>query len=314
MKAIQIQRFGGPEVLEPVEIAEPEPTDSELVLDITASGINYADTHKAENSYLAETKLPYVPGIEAVGTLADGRRVAALMVTGGYAQKAIVAPGATFPADGLSDGQALALVLQGNTAYHLLHSAARVQPGDSVVVHAAAGGVGTLAVQLAKQAGARVIGVASTPEKRDLVTRLGADATVEPVVDRLADALREANDGSRVDIVLEMVGGETFAQSLKALGRFGRLVSYGTASRVHPPAVEPVQLMAGSKSIIGFWLDDMLHRPQALTAGWKALTEAVADGSLEPVIGGSYPLSDARRAHEELRARQTVGKLVLDCA
>src|SRR6476619_702251 len=180
MRAIQITEFGGPEVLVERELPDPEAGDGTVVIDVTAAGINYADTHPAENSYLAPQELPLVPGTEVAGTTPDGRRVVALVPGGGYAEKALGAEPAMWevPA-GVSDAQALALVVQGTTAWHMLRTGAQLRAGESVVVHAAAGGVGTLAVQLAKRFGAgRVIGVASSPEKRALAERLGADATV----------------------------------------------------------------------------------------------------------------------------------------
>jgi NADPH2:quinone reductase len=176
VRAIQISEFGGPEVLVLRDIPEPEAPDGTVLLDVAAAGVNYADTHQAENSYLAAAELPLVPGGEVVGTTPHGRRVVALLAGGGYAERAVAAPGAMWEVpDRISDGQALGIVLQGTTAWHLLRTSAQLREGESVVVHAAAGGVGTLAVQLAKRFGAgRVIGVASTSEKRALAQRLGA--------------------------------------------------------------------------------------------------------------------------------------------
>jgi NADPH2:quinone reductase len=311
MRAIQVSRFGGPEVFEIAEVERPEVPEDHVGITVSASGINFADTHKAENAYLVETKLPYVPGLEVVGTTEDGTRVVAIVNGGGYAEYAAAHKAVTFPADGLSDEDALALVLQGNTAIHLIETAARVQEGESMVVHAAAGGVGTLLVQLGKAAGARVIAAASTPEKRALATELGADAVIDSRAEDLTKAIREANDGRRVDVVFEMVGGSTFSQSFDALAPWGRLVTYGMAGREPAPKVDPASLMRGSKSVIGFWLDDVFRRPELMKSGWKKLTAAVADGTVRPVIGASYPLQDVPRAHEDLRGRGTVGKLVL---
>jgi NADPH2:quinone reductase len=214
--------------------------------------------------------------------------------------------------DGVSDGQALGLVLQGTTAWHLLRTSAQLREGESVVVHAAAGGVGTIAVQLAKRFGAgRVIGAASSDEKRELATRLGADAVVDSGADDLKTALREANGGNRVDVVLEMVGGRTFEQSLDALAPFGRLVHFGQAAREGAPAVDPGRLMGKSQGVLGFWLVHMMRRPDLMTEAMEGMFQMVLDGELEPIVGGTYPLDDARRAHEDIRSRGTVGKLVL---
>ena len=299
MRAIQIQEFGGPEVL--------------VVRDVAAAGINYADTHQAENSYLAPAELPLVPGGEVVGTTPDGRRVVALVAGGGYADRAVAHPAAMWDVpDGVSDAAALALVLQGTTAWHLLRTSAQLRSGESVVVHAAAGGVGTLAVQLAKRFGAgRVIGVASSDDKRALAERLGADATVGAGAGDLNERLRDANDGQKVDVVLEMVGGATFEQSLRALAPFGRLVHFGQAGREGAPKLDPGALMARSQGVIGFWLVHMMQRPDLMTAAMDDMFAAIKAGELEPIVGGTYPLEDARQAHEDIRARKTTGKLVL---
>src|SRR5829696_1856952 len=176
MRAIQVTRFGGPEVLEIAELPDPVARPGELLIEVDRAGVNYADTHQAENSYLSRTALPMVPGGEVVGRAADGRRVVALVDGGGYAERAVARENQVFevPA-GVDDLSALALIVQGATAWILLHRTAPVQPGECVVIHAAAGGVGTLAVQLARLLGAgTVIATASTPEKRALALELGA--------------------------------------------------------------------------------------------------------------------------------------------
>src|SRR5919201_314892 len=203
MRAIQITEFGGPEVLVLREVPEPEALDGFLAVDVLAAGINWADTHQAENSYLAAAELPLIPGGEVVGRTADGRRVVALINGGGYAEKAIVHPSLMWEVpDGVTDAQALGLVLQGTTAWHLLKTSAQLREGESVAVHAAGGGVGTIAVQLAKRFGAgRVIGLASSADKRELATRLGADATVDSRAEDLTAAIREANGGAHADVI-----------------------------------------------------------------------------------------------------------------
>lgn len=321
MRAVQITEFGGPEVLEVTELPAPEAGPGEVLIDVAAAGINYADTHQTEDSYLAPQQLPLVPGGEAVGTVRggerDGERVVALLDGGGYAEQAVTADPVAFTLpDGVDDAAALAVVLQGTTAWHLLRTSSRLRPGESVVVHAAAGGVGSLAVQLAKRWRAgRVIATASSEEKRKLALELGADVAVDSRSDTLADDLREANGGSRVDVVLEMAGGSVFDDSLQVLAPFGRLVAYGMASRTPPKPVRPGQLMARSQAVVGFWLAHCMRDPAAMLAQQVAeLTDLVAAGDLRPVVGGTYPLSEVHRAHEDLLARRTTGKLVLDPA
>jgi NADPH:quinone reductase len=317
MRAIRITEFGGPEVLTLVDDQpEPTPRPGELLIDVGHAGVNYADTHQAEDSYLAPSTLPLVPGAEVAGTTQDGRRVVALLAGGGYAERAVARSALAFDVpDEVTDGQALALVLQGTTAWHLLRTSAHLQPGESVVVHAAAGGVGTLAVQLAKRWGAgRVIAVASSQDKRQLALDLGADEAVDAGAQDLKAALVGANRGT-VDVVLDMVGGRTTDQSLAALAPFGRLVHFGMASRTPPSPIHPGALMARSRGVIGFWLAHAMRDPQRhLAEPMRELLELTAAGELRPVVGGTYGLSEAPRAHEDLRGRRTVGKLLLDPA
>ena len=314
MRAIQISEFGGPEVLQLVELPDPTPSDGFDLVDVTCVGVNYADTHATENSYLQAQALPQVPGGEVVGRTADGRRLAALVGTGGYAEKALAPRGVSFEVpDGVDDGTAVALLIQGLTAWHLLRTCARMQPGESVVVHAAAGGVGTLAVQLAKAWGAgRVIAAASSPDKRELAESLGADVAVDANAEDMNAALREANGGKKVDIVLEMVGGPTFDGSLRALAPFGRLIVFGMASRTPPTPIPPASLMVGSKTVMGFWLVDCLRDMSMLSDPMAELFGLTLDGKLRAIVSPAYPLADARRAHEDMRARRTTGKVVLD--
>ena len=312
MRAIRIDEWGGPEVLKLVEDAPvPEPGDGQTLIRVERAGVNYADTHARENTYLARYELPLIPGAEVAGTTEDGTRVVALLGSGGYAEYAVADQVVPIP-DGVSYGAALALILQGLTAWHLCRTSARLAEGESVVVHAAAGGVGSLAVQLAKAFGAgRVIATASSPEKRELALELGADVALDSTAEDLAARLREANGGRRVDVVFEMAGGKVFDASLDALAPLGRLVTYGMASG-EANQVATGALMHGSKAVVGFWLVHALRRPELTGPPLHDLFGRVADGSLRVVEGATYPLSDARRAHEDLQARRTSGKLLLD--
>jgi NADPH2:quinone reductase len=312
VKAIQIEEFGGPEKLEYVDLDDPTPGEGEVVIDVARAGINFADTHATRNDYLAEQSLPLVPGAEISGRTPDGRRVAALLGGGGYAEKVAVHEAALIPIpDEVDDDRAAAMLLQGLTAMALVHRCARIEAGEAIVVEAAAGGTGTLAVQIAKRAGARVIGLASSEEKRELVTELGADATVDSRAEDLGAAIRAANDGKRVDAVLHMSGGEAFDAELGALAPLGRMVVFGIASR-EQREVSTAALLRGSKSVIGFWLAHLLARRDLLAPMIGELLGAVAAGDLEVTVGDVYPLSEAARAHEELIARRTSGKLLLD--
>jgi NADPH:quinone reductase len=313
MRAVQIEEFGGPEVLQVVDVPKPEPGDGQMLIEVSRAGMNFADTHQRENSYLARYEVPLILGGEVAGTTEDGRRVVALLPSGGYAEYAVAPEATVYPIpDGLDDGAALALLIQGLTAWHLLRTCGRVAPGESVVVISGAGGVGNLAVQLAKPFGAgRVIATASSEEKRALTLELGADAAVDPAAEDLTAALVDANDGKRVDVVLEMSGGRVFDQSAEALAPFGRIVAYGIASR-EQNTLETGRLLRKSRSVIGFWLMHCLGRRDMVEEPLADLFDRAARGELKPMMGATYPLSDVRRAHEEMQGRRTSGKLLLD--
>jgi NADPH2:quinone reductase len=314
MRAIQMSEYGGPEVLRLVDLPIPEPGPGEVLVRVSHAGLNFADTHRRTNTYLAKDELPLVPGLEVAGVRDDtGERVVALVGKGGYAECA-TAPGAlTFAIpDGVDDATALALLLQGLTAWHLYRTCARLSPGESVVVHAAAGGVGSLAVQLGGPMGAgRVIATASTPDKRALALELGADVAIDGAPEDLTERLVEANLGTPVDVVFEMAGGEVFESSLAALAPFGRLVTYGIASG-KPNSVRSGDLMRRSRSIVGFWLMDCLGRPAMIDEALADLFARVARGELRVVSGPSYPLAEAARAQRDLAERRTTGKVTLD--
>lgn len=311
MRAIQCRSFG---VLTLVELPDPVPTPGQLLLDVSAAGINYADTLRVDGSYGIPGELPFIPGGEVAGRTADGRRVLALTPGGGgFATHAVVsaADAVTIP-DAVSDANALALLVQGLTAWHLLANSARLRDGETVVVNAAAGGVGSLAVQLAKRFGAgRVIAAASTVDKRDLALRLGADEAVDSAPDGYADRIRAANDGRLADVVLEATGGAAFTAALDALAGFGRLVTYGNASREGRPPVDPETLAERNLAVAGFWLRPVLALPGTYEGPLTELLNLAATGEIRPIIGAEYPLAQAHQAFEDLRARRTTGKLIL---
>ena len=315
MRAIQITEFGGPETLVVRDVPDPQPGEGQQVLDVLAAGVNYADTHQTEDSYLAKQTLPLIPGGEVVVRDEAGRRLVGLLAGGGgYAETVAVDPRRLFPVpDDVSDGAALTTLIQGATAWHLLRTSAHLQAGETVVVHAGAGGVGTVAIQLAKRWGAgRVIATASSEQKRALTLELGADVAIDSRVDDLTGALREANGGRGVDVVLEMTGGPVFDQSLAALAPLGRLAVFGMAGRVPPTPVDPGRLMGRSTAVIGFWLIHVAQRPELLAAAVTDLLQLIAAGELRPVVGATYPLAGAADAHRALLDRSSTGKLVLD--
>jgi NADPH2:quinone reductase len=321
MRAVQIEEFGGPEVMQLADLPVPEPEDGEVLIKVSSAGVNWADTHTRENEYVQRYDLPLVPGGEVVGVIEKGagdlqvgQRVVAMTGTGGYAEYATARAETTFPLpDGVDDGQALALLIQGLTAWHLYKTSGRVQRGESVAVISGAGGVGSLAVQLGKplaNAG-RVIATASSEDKRGLTMRLGADAAIDTNAENLTEALIAANGGEKVDVVFEMSGGDVFEGCRKALANFGRLVVYGIASR-EQNTVRTGGLMRRSQSIVGFWLFECVGRPGMLREPLADLYERAARGEVQAVVGESYPLTQVKRAHEDIQSRNTSGKLLLD--
>ena len=313
MRAVQIEQFGGPEVLRVVDLPRPEPSDGEVLIEVTRAGMNFADTHQRENTYLARYEVPLVLGGEVAGVTSGGRRVVALVPRGGYAEFAVAPESTVFPIpDGLEDGAALALLIQGLTAWHLFRTAAKLAPEESVVVISGAGGVGSLALQLAKPFGAgRVIATASTKEKRAKTLELGADVALDPAADDLKAAVLEANGGHGVNVVLEMSGGHVFDACADALAPFGRIVAYGIASG-EPNGVDTGRLMRKSRAVVGFWLMHCLGRREMMQEPLADLFERAARGELRPQLGETYAMSEVRRAHEDLEGRRTTGKLLLD--
>jgi len=312
MKAIQLHEFGGADAFQYVDLDDPTPGEGEVLIEVTRCGVNFADTHSTRNDYLAEQQLPLIPGAEVAGRTADGRRVAALVGNGGYAERVVVPEALTIPIpDEVDDEQAAGALLQGLTAMALVNRMARIEAGETIVIEAAAGGTGTLAVQIAKAAGAKVIGLASSAEKRALVEELGADATVDSRAEDLRAAILAANDGERVDAVLHMAGGDAFDAELAALAPLGRLVVFGNASR-ESRKIDSGVLLHGSKAVIGFWLVHVLARRDLAVPLIGELLGALASGALRVTVGGVYPLSEAAAAHRALESRQSSGKLLLD--
>jgi NADPH2:quinone reductase len=328
MRAIQMTEFGGPEVLKLVDLPRPQGGPGEVSIRVTRAGVNFADTHTRTNSYVRKATLPLVPGGEVAGVREDtGERVVALTGAGGYAEYATAPAEHVFAIpEGVDDGTALALVVQGTTAWHLYRTAGRVgegtsgagavetakEVGETVVVHAAAGGVGSLAVQLGRPLGAgRVIATASSEQKRELALELGADAAVDPASEGLAERLLEANGGRPVDVVFEMAGGEVFDASYRALAPFGRLVVCGIASQ-QPNQVSSGSLLRHSRAVVGFYIFHCLERPGMFEEALDDLFVRVERGEVRVVVGHTYPLAEAAQAHIDLRERRTTGKLLLD--
>lgn len=320
MRAVQLTAFGGPEVLSVSDVPDPVASDDDVLVRVARAGVNFGDTHQREDQYVATRELPFVLGGEVSGTVErsahgfeEGERVVSLLATGGYAELAAAPAVQTYRVpDGLDHDAALALLIQGLTAWHLLRTSAHLAEGETVVVHSAAGGVGGLAVQLARAFGAgRVIATAGSPERREQAVAAGADIAVDPDSESLTTALMEANGGRPVDIVLETAGGRLFEESLQALAPFGRLVAYGNSTR-EKVRTSNAALLKTSRAIVGFWLYHCLDRREMTEEPLRDLFERAARGEVRPQVGGTYPMTEVRRAHEDLAERRTAGKLLLD--
>jgi len=323
MKTIRVSEFGDSGVLEHVEIERPSPGEGEILVEVKSAGVNYADTMRRRNQYLEETPLPFVPGSEIAGTVAElgpgaedvseGDRVVTLLGTGGYADYAVVSAQNLIPIpDKMDFDEAAAIPLQGLTAYHVLKTSGMLEEGESVVVHAAAGGVGTLAVQMAKLMDANpVIATASTQEKLDLAKELGADVLINYTEDDWPEQVREATGGEGADVILEMVGGDFIQKNLECLATFGRVVVYGAASGERGSLV-PMNLMYKNHTVAGFYLPQIMSRPELFGPSLKEMLGWISSGDLKLTVSARYPLEQASEAHEALEGRQTTGKIVLN--
>jgi NADPH2:quinone reductase len=316
VRAIQMTEFGGPEVLRLADLPIPVPGDGEVLIRVTTAGLNFSDAHVRHNRYIAKAVLPVVPGGEVVGFREDtGERVVALTGLGGYAEYALAPADRVFPVpDEVDDGTALALVIQGLTAWHLYRTSAQLRPGESVVVLAAAGGMGTLLCQLGRPMGAgRVIAVASTDEKRQLALDLGADVAIDGEPEGLGERLVAANEGREVDVVFEMVGGRVFDECLAVTAPFGRCITYGNAT-YEQSEIRTGALLKTSRAVVGFWLMHLFDRPEMVAEAFADLFARVARGELRAHVGATYPLSEAAQAQIDIAARRTTGKVLLDPA
>lgn len=322
MKAIQFEEYGGPEVLQYIDVERPDIGDREVLVSVKAIGVNYADIARREGKYVVPTELPFIPGAEIAGEIVavgekvtqfkPGMRVVSLIESGAYAEFAKVHETGLAPIPkGVDFTDAVALPLQGQTAYHILKTMGRLEKGETVLVHAAAGGVGTIAVQLAKIFGAgKVIATASSDEKLAHAKKMGADHLVNYTEEGWELKIRDLTGGKGVDVALEMVGGDIFNKTLKCLAPFGRLVIFGAASG-EQAQLYAGQLMRRNQSVIGFFLPQIMQVPKLYQNSFEELLGFIDSGELKLTIGGTFKLEEAAEAHRLLQGRKTMGKLVL---
>jgi NADPH2:quinone reductase len=321
MRAVVFHQHGGPEVLQVADVPTPTPGPGQVLLRVRAAGVNYADTMQRAGTYGGQYRFPYVAGFEACGDvvevgpdvqgLAAGQRVMG-RPSGAYAEYALAAASELVPVpDGVSDEEAAAFPIVFQTAYHCLLTCGRLAPGESVLVHAAGGGVGTAAVQLARILGGRVLATAGSDDKLRRVRDLGADVTINYRQQPFSEVVRRETGGRGADIILESVGGQVFRDSLECLAPLGRLVVFGLASG-EPGNATALHFQKNNQALFGFHLGQLARRcPAVARRGLEAVTEFLRWGRVRPVVGHVFPLDQARQAHELMGSRDSYGKIIL---
>jgi NADPH:quinone reductase len=325
MRAIRFRSLGEPDVLSfDDDVPDPIPPPGGVVVRVRAVGVNFADTRFRRGTYFVRPRFPQIPGMElagevtALGEGTTGVRIGDRVMgfgAGSYAELCAARADDLYPIpDGIDFATAAALPATGLTAHHILILAGRLATGERVLVHAAAGGVGTLAVQLAKRFGARqVIATASSTEKLELARSLGADVAINYTTEDFVAGVKEATGGAGVDIILEMLGGkDALDKNLKCLGSFGRMIVYGAASGDTKGTIEPVALMARNQSIVGYYLTPLVKNRELCAPPLAELAELVVRGELKVIIGDRLPLAEAAEAHRRIESRHTTGKIILE--
>ncbi|WP_043803562.1 NADPH:quinone oxidoreductase family protein [Deinococcus gobiensis] len=322
MRAMVVERLGPPDVMELREVPRPEPGPGEVRLKVEAVGINFADVLAVAGEYLTRTRVPYTPGMEFAGVVDAvgegvqgvevGTRVASLGGRGGLAEYALSPAAALIPVpQGLSGAQAAAFPVSYFTAYHGLKTLGRGEAGEWVLVQAAAGALGTASIQLAKAMGLHVVAMASTEEKLGLARDLGADVTLLQDDPDRVKKVREAAGGKGVPLILEVVGGARFQESLEMAANLGRIIVIGNASR-EPANLRPVELMKRNVTVTGLWLSSLMPDAELTRQAAQALTPLVASGQVTPQIGPTYGLAESARAFQDILDRKTTGKVIIE--
>jgi NADPH2:quinone reductase len=303
MKAIVIEQTGGPEQLQLRDVPDPEAAAGQSVVEIRASGINFLDLLVRQGNYAQAPELPTIPGVEVAGETEDGRRVIALLTGGGYAERVAVDDDRirALP-ESASFAEGASFLLTFLTAWIPLTRQLRLEPGQTVLVHAGSGGVGTAAIQVARHLGARVVATASTEEKRRFCMEMGAEEIFG--YDEFAEAVRP-------DVVVDPVGGELFAPSISILAPLGTLVAVGYAGGWWEE-LNPALLVGRNVGVQGFYLGRLMaRRPDVVAAAARELLDLWGSGAVKPVVGAEFPLEEAADAHRLIEDRKHVGKVVL---
>jgi len=313
MKAVRVKGFGGVDQLEFVELPDPHPQEGHVCIRVEACGLNYADLMQRQGLYPGGPKPPYIPGLEAAGVVEEsndslpvGSRVMTIAPGGCQAERMCVHSAACLPCpDSMSFVEAAAFPIQYMTAYHALITLGRAVAGETVLIHAAGGGVGTAAVQIAKLLGLRVVGTTSSTEKRQRLIELGADQALS-----YDEFDRELSGERAPSLILESIGGDIFRRSLAILPSLGRLVVYGAASREVQP-IDTLKLLFRSQTVMGLHLNAVFERPALMAESLKRLLDWIEQGRLKIQVGHVFPLANVSEAHELLASRQSYGKIVL---
>jgi NADPH2:quinone reductase len=321
MHAIRIHALGGPEVLQYEDVPEPPVDAGQVLIKVAAAGVNYSDLGRRKGTYARTISLPAILGSEVAGTVVQvgpgvagfkaGDRVTAWPGRGGYAEYVTASAAAIYAIPtNVSFEAAAGMPVVFLTAYHLLKTCARVQPGETVLIQAAASGVGTIAVQLAEHWGARVIATASTDEKLKRALELGADVLINYSRLDFVPEVMHATNNRGVEIVLESVGGEVLTKSLSCLAPMGRLVIYGRASG-SLPMLDPALILTRNMAVIGLHLGMPPWRAEMHREPMQELLALVETGEVKPIVDRTFPLQDAGAAHQYLAERRTMGKVLL---
>ncbi|WP_189098197.1 NADPH:quinone oxidoreductase family protein [Deinococcus knuensis] len=324
MKAIRVERLGPPDVMELQDVPAPTPGPGEVRIEVEAVGINFADVLSVAGEYLTRTRVPYTPGMEFAGIVESlgegvtgvqvGQRVAALGGSGALARYSVVNAAGLIPVpENLSGAQAAAFPVSYFTAYHGLKTLGRGVEGEWVLVQAAAGALGTASIQLARAMGMHVIALASTDEKLALARDLGADVTILQDDPDRVQKVRDAAGGKGVPLILEVVGGKRFQESLDMAAPQGRIIVIGNASR-EQANLRPVELMKRNLTVTGLWLTSLMNDRAVTMQAAQALAGLVGSGKVTPQVGPTYALADSARAFQDLLDRKTTGKVIIEPA
>ncbi|HEX6923316.1 MAG TPA: quinone oxidoreductase [Bacillales bacterium] len=323
MKAVVVSQFGGAEELKYQEMDHPVVGKNEVLIRVEATGVNFADIKAREGRYHGGSKPPFVPGLDTAGTIEavgsevkrfrEGQRVIAFVNGGSYSEYAVAEEQLTFELpDSVDFETAAACPVVAFTSYHLLHKVGRIQNGETVLIQAASGGVGTTAIQLAKILGAgKIIGTVGRDEKKETARQAGADEVINYEKENFVELVQEMTEGRGADLILDSIAGETGEKSMECLAMYGRMVNFGNAGG-RPANFQTKDLHASCRAVLGFSLGTTRNRrPELLQDTAERVLRFLAEERLKMVIGKRIPLSEAQEAHEWIESRKSTGKVIL---